>query len=479
MPQFGSRADRSAEPELAFLSIREAARLLRRKEISTVDLVEAALARIEGLNPAFNAFITVVPELALRAAKISQREIARGKSKGPLHGIPISLKDNIWTRGIRTTAGSKILADFVPSDDADVAKSLSRAGAILLGKTNMHEFAYGITNENPHFGPARNPWNRERITGGSSGGSAAAIATGMCFASVGTDTGGSIRIPSALCGIVGLKPTFGLVSVAGIVPLAQSLDHAGPLARSVTDVCIALEAITGEYPKSAVRPDHRKLRSALPKRFRLGWPEHYFFDRVDAEVREAIEAAAKVLGSLGGQIEHVAMPRLAGALLPGTNDIALAEATRYHESQGYFPTRADDYGDDVRHRLEQGTQVRAVDYLRGLAMKAEAEKDFRAAFDRVDALVAPVTAVSATRIGQPDVEIDGETETVRSALVRLNRPANFTGHPAISLPCGFTREGLPVGMQLIGPRWSEARLLAMAFAYEQATEWHKRYPNLV
>jgi aspartyl-tRNA(Asn)/glutamyl-tRNA(Gln) amidotransferase subunit A len=479
MPQARRRPNRSAQSELAFLSIQEAARLLRRKEISPLDLVEAALARIDRLNPTLNAFITVVPELALRAARIAQREIARGKWKGPLHGIPISLKDNIWTRGIRTTAGSKILADFVPSDDADVAKRLSRAGAILLGKTNMHEFAYGITNENPHFGPARNPWNRERITGGSSGGSAAAIATGMCFASVGTDTGGSIRIPSALCGIVGLKPTFGLVSVAGIVPLAPSLDHAGPLARSVTDACIALEAIAGKYPRGTVRPDHRKLRSLLPKRFRLGWPEHYFFDRVDAEVRAAVEAAAKVLCSLGGRIEHLPMPRLAGALLPGTNDIALAEATRYHESQGYFPARVGDYGDDVRHRLEQGTQVRALDYLRGLAMKTETEKDFQAAFDRVDAIVAPATAVSATRIGQRDVEIAGETETVRSALVRLNRPANFTGHPAISVPCGFTREGLPVGMQLIGPRWSEARLLAIAFAYEQATVWHKRHPNLV
>jgi aspartyl-tRNA(Asn)/glutamyl-tRNA(Gln) amidotransferase subunit A len=479
MPHARNRANLSAEPELIFLSIQETARLLRRKEVSPVELVEASLARISRLNPVLNAFITVVPDVARRAAKTAQREISRGNWKGPLHGIPISLKDNICTRGIRTTAGSKILADFVPPDDADVAERLAQAGAILLGKTNMHEFAYGITNENPHFGPARNPWDRERITGGSSGGSAASIASGMCFASVGTDTGGSIRIPSALCGIVGLKPTFGLVSVAGIVPLALSLDHAGPLARSVTDACIFLEVVAGKYPKGATRPDHRKLRSTLPKRFRLGWPEHYFFDRVDAEVLASIEAATKVLSSLGGRIEHVPMPRLAGALLPGTNDIALAEAARYHESQGYFPARAAEYGEDVRQRLEQGTHVRALDYLRGLAMKPEAERDFEAAFDRVDAIVAPVTAVGAPRIGQQDVEIAGQKETVRSALVRMNRPANFTGHPAISVPCGFTREGLPVGMQLIGPRWSEARLLAIAFAYEEATEWHKRRPNLI
>lgn len=479
MPRVRSRANPPTESELAFLSIHEAARLLRRKDISPVDLVETALARIHRLNPVLNAFITLVPDHALRAARKAQREIARGRWKGPLHGIPLSLKDNIWTRGIRTTAGSKILAGFVPQDDADVAKSLAHAGAILLGKTNLHEFAYGVTNENPHFGPARNPWNRDRITGGSSGGSAAAMASGMCFGSVGTDTGGSVRIPSALCGIVGLKPTFGLVSVAGIVPLAPSLDHAGPLARNVADVCLMLEAIAGAYPKGATRPDHRKLRSQLPKRFRLGWPEHYFFDRVDPQVCASIEAAAKVLCSLGAQIEHVPMPRLASSLLPGTNDIALAEATHYHQSQGYFPARAADYGEDVRLRLEQGAQVRTVDYLRGLAMKAEAEKEFQSAFHRADAIVAPATAVSATRIGQKDVEIAGEKESVRSALVRMNRPVNFTGHPAISVPCGFTREGVPVGMQLIGPRWSEARLLAIALAYEQATPWHERRPNLV
>lgn len=477
MPRVRSAPNLQAGP--ALLSIEQAARLLRRKEVSPVQLVEAALARIERLNPVLNAFITVAADRARREARNAQREIARGKWKGPLHGIPISLKDNIWTRGIRTTAGSKILADFVPQEDAAVAKRLSQAGAILLGKTNLHEFAYGVTNDNPHFGPARNPWNRERITGGSSGGSAAAIASGMCFASVGSDTGGSIRIPSALCGVVGLKPTFGLVSVAGIVPLAHSLDHAGPLAGSVTDACIMLEAIAGEYPKGTQRPDHRKLRSALPKRFRLGCSEDYFLDRVDPEVRGLIEAAAKVFHSLGARLENVAMPRLAGALLPGTNHIALAEATRYHESQGYFPTRAAEYGEDVRQRLEQGREVRAVDYLRGLEMKVEAEKDFLAAFERVDAIVAPSTPICAPRIGQQEVEIAGEKETVRSALVRMNRPANFTGHPAISIPCGFTREGLPAGMQLIGPRWSEARLLSIALAYEEATAWHRRHPDLV
>ena len=473
-----SSTDQPAEPELAFLSIEQAAGLLRQKEISPVELVSACLARIERLNPQLNSFITVLADRARREARSAEREIARGKWKGPLHGIPISLKDNIWTRGIRTTAGSKILADFVPRADSDVAARLAQAGAILLGKTNLHEFAYGVTNDNPHFGPARNPWNRERITGGSSGGSAAAVASGMCFASVGSDTGGSIRIPSALCGVVGLKPTFGLVSVDGIVPLAVSLDHAGPIARSAMDACILLEAITAKYTEGAARPDHSKLHRAVPKRFRLGWPEHYFFDRVDAEVLSLVETAAGVLRSLGAEIKKVKMPHLADALLPGTNDIALAEATHYHQSQGYFPERAAEYGEDVRKRLELGAKVAAVDYLRGLAKKRDAEADFEAAFERVDAIVAPSTPIPAPRIGVTEIEIDGAKETVRSALVRLNRPVNFTGHPAISVPCGFTRDGLPVAMQLIGPRWSEQRLLAIACAYERPTEWRKRHPPL-
>ena len=273
------------------------ARLLRRKKISPVELVDASLARIERLNPSINAFLTVLAEPARRQARAAEREIRRGRWRGPLHGIPISLKDNFWTRGIRTTAGSKILADFVPDEDSDVAASLARAGAILLGKTNMHEFAYGITSENPHYGPVHNPWARERISGGSSGGSAAAVATGMCFASVGTDTGGSIRIPSALCGIVGLKPTFGLVSVEGSVPLGVSFDHVGPIARSVADACITLEAIAGKYPKGEVRPDYRKLRKNRPRRFRLGWPQDFFFERLDGEVRRLVEAAGKLFES--------------------------------------------------------------------------------------------------------------------------------------------------------------------------------------
>lgn len=467
-----------------FLSIEEAARLLRRREISPVELTEAALARIERLNPRLNAFLMVAAEPARREARLAEKELSRARRGNdnarlarPLFGIPIALKDNFWTRGIRTTAGSKILADFIPDKNSEVAERLAHAGAILLGKTNMHEFAYGITNENPHHGAVHNPWAIERTSGGSSGGSGAAVAAGMCFAATGTDTGGSIRIPASLCGIAGLKPTHGLVSVAGVIPLAESMDHAGPLARSVSDMCAVFQAMAGQYPKGAKTPDFRRLRKDRPRRIRLGWPKEYFFERVDAEVLHAIEAAAKLFESLGASIEEVRLPHVGESVDASTN-IALAQAARYHESQGFFPARVADYGEDVSSRLEMGKQVRAVDYLRGLEMRRIVEKDFDDAFERVDAILAPATPIAAPRIGEHEVKIGGEKETVRSALVRLNRPANFTGHPAISIPCGFTRDRLPIGMQLIGLRYGERRLLSIALAYEDATDWHKQHPEL-
>ncbi len=467
----------SSEAELAFLSIAEAAHLLKGKNISPVDLTNASLARIERFNSSLNPFLTILAERAQRQARLAEREIHRHGPRGPLHGIPISLKDNFWTRGIRTTAGAKILADFIPERNSEVAARLAEAGAILLGKTNMHEFAYGITSENPHFGPVHNPWACDRIAGGSSGGSAVAVATGMGMASMGTDTGGSIRIPAALCGIVGLKPTFGLVSVAGVVPLVQSLDHAGPLTRSVVDACILLGAVAGQYPQGIARPDYRKLHANRPRKFRLGWPKQYYFERVDDEVRRVIDAAARKLQTLGARITKISLPHLADSGEPSTN-MAMAEATWFHESQGYFPARAGEYGKDVRGRLEAGEKVRAVDYLRAFDAKRALEEDFSAAFRQVDAILAPASPIPAPRIGQEETQIDKKIENVRSLLVGTSRPANFTGLPAISIPCGFTREGLPVGLQLIGPRWGEARLLAIALAYEEATEWHQKHPSL-
>jgi aspartyl-tRNA(Asn)/glutamyl-tRNA(Gln) amidotransferase subunit A len=442
-----------------------------------VDLVDAALARIERWNPELDAFITVLADSARRQARAAEREIRRGRSRGLLHGIPIALKDNFWTRGIRTTAGAKILSDFVPHKDSDVAALLSRAGAILLGKTNMHEFAYGITGENPHFGTPRNPWERERITGGSSSGSAAAIATGMIFASVGTDTAGSIRIPSALCAIVGVKPTYGLVSTDGTVPLAHSFDHVGPMARSVVDACIVLEAIAGDCPKGMARLDHRKLRGR-GRRFRLGLPKHHYFDRVDSNVERLVRAAADQFKSLGARIEEVPLTQLT-ELFQAAQNLSVAEASYYHESQGYYPARAADYGDDLRGHLQRGHELRAVEYLDGVEKLRQMGEDFRAAFERVDAILAPTSPIPAPRIGETKIRINGQEETaVRPELLRCTRPSNLTGLPSISVPCGFTPEGLPVGLQLIGPKWSEARLLSLALGYEDTTEWHKRHPDL-
>jgi aspartyl-tRNA(Asn)/glutamyl-tRNA(Gln) amidotransferase subunit A len=464
--------------ELAFLSVEQAAALLGRREISPVELVDAALAQIERWNANLHAFLTVLAEPARQQAKRAEREIRRGRARGPLHGIPLSLKDNFWTRGIRTTAGSKILADFVPSEDSAVAKSLAEAGAILLGKTNLHEFAYGITGENPHYGSSRNPWAPERVSGGSSGGSAVAVATGMGLVSVGTDTGGSIRIPAALCGIVGLKPTFGLVSLEGVVPLGVSFDHGGPLARSVTDASIVLEAISGKYPRGETRPSYRALGRNRPRRFRLGWPRDFFFERVHAEIRSAVEAAAQTFETLGARIEAVSLPHL--SQIDRAINIVVAEANYYHESQGYYPSRSEDYGDDVRGHLEWGHNLRAVDYLSGLEARPKLNEDFTRAFEQVDAILAPVSPIPAPPIGQSQIRVAGQRETaVRAELLRLTRPANVAGLPAISIPCGFTSEQLPIGLQLIGPRWGEAQLLAIARAYEEATDWHDRHPALL
>jgi aspartyl-tRNA(Asn)/glutamyl-tRNA(Gln) amidotransferase subunit A len=461
--------------ELCYLSIREASQLLRRRKISPVELLNAVLERIDRLNPELNAFITVASERALADAQRAQREIARGKNRGPLHGIPLSIKDNIETQGIRTTAGSKILANFVPDRDADVVSALRQAGAVIIGKTNLHEFAYGITNENPHYGAARNPWDTTRVSGGSSGGSAAALAAGLGFGSVGTDTGGSIRIPAALCGIVGLKPTFGRVSALGVVPLSVSLDHVGPLARCVEDVSVLLAAIASkEHPFRAAIAS-KPAKKSRRKHIKLGWPRNFFFDRVDDEVLQAIEVAVKLLGKRGAQVKQISLSHIADSADAGTQ-IALAEALNFHQSSGFYPARAAEYGTDVRSRLEQGVNIRAADYLHALESRARIAAEFDAALADVDAIVAPSAPIAAPHIGETVVRIRGEEETVRSALVRVSRPANFTGHPAISIPCGVTSEGMPIGLQLIGSHWNESKLLEIANHYESETDWHKRRP---
>jgi aspartyl-tRNA(Asn)/glutamyl-tRNA(Gln) amidotransferase subunit A len=461
------------DSDLAFASIEEIGKLFRKRKLSPVDVTKLMLTRIEQLNPKLNAYITVTAELALTQAKKAERELFSPRTRkdhcdrGPLHGVPISLKDNIYTEGIRTTAGSKILKDFVPQYDAQIVVQLKEAGAVLLGKTNMHEFAYGVTSNNPHYGPVRNPWDHSRIPGGSSGGSAAAVAAGLCYGSIGTDTGGSIRIPSALCGIVGLKPTFGRVSVDGVIPLSPHLDCVGPLARTAADTAILLDAISVRGKKI---PNFGAVRASSPgRRFRVGLPEDFFLKIVSPEVGYAFEEALRVFRKLGAHLKPVSIPLLHKTEDAG-NQIAWAEATHYHRHAGWFPAHAADYGEDVRTRLELGAKVSATTYLQALELRESFIGSFHAAMAdaNLDALVVPAAPIAAPSIGGETTLVCGTNHPTRALLLRSNRPANLGGLPAISVPCGFTPEGLPVGLQLIGAVTDEHLLLNIARTFERA-----------
>lgn len=443
---------------------------IRARRLSPLELVRVYLERIERLNPRLNAFLTVTAEAAVTEARRAEREIARGRWRGPLHGIPVALKDNIYTRGVHTTAGSKILAEFVPEQDAMVVARLRAAGAIVLGKTHLHEFAYGVTSNNAIYGPARNPYDTQRIPGGSSGGSAIAVAAGLCAAAIGTDTGGSIRIPAALCGVAGYKPAFGAVPMEGIVPLCESLDHAGPLARTVADAALVDAVLRGV--RVARAPTTPSLRG-----IRLGWPEDYFFERLAPEVADALDAARRLFEKRGVRVAPVRLPLLDAANRAST-PIALAEAFQFHRAAGYFPARAAEYSEDVRARLEKGAAVTAADYLDAKAVVGRSTREFLEWREKVGALLVPTVPIAAPRIGEDRVTVPGGQEETRAALLRLCRPANLWGAPAISIPCGATPQGLPVGLQLIGFEGREDVLFALAQLYERETPWHERRPAL-
>jgi aspartyl-tRNA(Asn)/glutamyl-tRNA(Gln) amidotransferase subunit A len=466
-----------SDTELAFASIEQIGRLFRNGKLSPVELTTLMLARIEQLNPKLNTYITVTAELALAQAKKSEAELfgPRGRKgrrdRGPLHGIPISLKDNIYTAGVRTTAGSKILRDFIPPHDAPVVKQLKDAGAVLLGKTNLHEFAYGVTSNNPRYGPVYNPWDLTRIPGGSSGGSAAAIAAGLCYGSIGTDTGGSIRIPASLCGIVGLKPTIGRVNTDGTVPLSPRLDCVGPLARTAQDAALLMEPILVR----AGREPH--LRSAKLRKFKLGLPSEFFFDVISSDVLRIFQDALHSLCKLGAKIENVSLPLLEETEDAG-NQIAWPEATHYHQQAGWFPARAKEYGEDVRSRLEMGIKVSATVYLRALEQRDKfiQQLHLTMADAGLDALVVPTTPIVAPLLNEETTRIGEKDYPTRALLLRNNRPANLAGVPAISVPCGFTAAGLPVGLQLIGAVTDEHLLLHIAHTHESAHPQLRRPP---
>ncbi len=465
--------------DVANLSVACAARALRAREFSPLELTDAYLRRIERLNPTINAYVTVTAERAREDAHRATQEFAAGKIRGPLHGIPIAYKDLYETAGVRTTGGSIIHANHIPQYDCTVARKLRDAGTILLGKLNTHEYAYGVTTNNPHYGPTRNPWDLDRIPAGSSGGSGAAIAAGLATATTGSDTGGSIRMPASVCGVVGLKPTYGRVSKAGVLPLSHRYDHTGPLTRTVEDAALMLNVIAGYDPAdpASVRlplDDVAAFLGAGVRGLRIGVPRAYFFDHLEDDVAASMAHAIEVLVQLGAKVRDVDIPGVADGLR-GTFGFVLAEAQDIHARS--LRERPEDFGSDVREMLssywptttELMAGQRAIDALT-VAM--------RTTLETVDVLLTPTTPITAPLIGQESVRYGRMEESVLGAMIRCTAPFNATHLPALSLPCGFNRDGLPIGLQIAGRSFDEATVLRVGYAYEQATDWHLRKPAL-
>jgi aspartyl-tRNA(Asn)/glutamyl-tRNA(Gln) amidotransferase subunit A len=446
-----------------YLTLEEAAEAIRQRRLSPVALTEACLARIERVEPRLNAFITVTAELAREQARTAEHEIEAGRYKGPLHGIPVAVKDLFATKGIRTTAGSRILGSWIPDEDATVVRKLHEAGAVLLGKLGLHEFAYGISSVNPHYGDVRNPWDTTKIPGGSSGGSAVAVVAGEAYAALGSDTGGSIRIPASLCGCVGLKPTYGRASLFGAVPLSWSLDHPGPLARNVRDVALTMAAIAGPDPRDPVSAD-RPVPGPLAgidegaQNLRIGVPSDHVWDECDPAIAGAVRAAIDALARAGADVREVRWKR-AAEYAKASSAVLGVEARAYHE--GAFPGRAAEYGPLVRARLASQGDVDAETYARSMRLLLEAraggaDRDL----EGVDVLAMPTVPARAWTIAEAK-EIPRPSE-----WTRITRIFDLTGQPAISVPCGLDPDGLPIGLQFAARMWDEAAALRAARAYE-------------
>lgn len=457
-----------------FETISQLAPRLRTREVSPVEITHQCLSRIEKLNPTLNAFITVLADSATGQARQAEAEIANGHWRGPLHGVPVAVKDLIDVSGVRTTAGSAMLADHIATEDAEVVRRLRQAGAIVVGKNNLHEFAYGGSSLVSHFGDMHNPWNVGQIAGGSSGGSAAAVAAGLCYAAIGTDTAGSIREPASLCGCVGLKPTYGRVSACGVTPLSTSLDHIGPLTRSVDDAAIVLQAIAGYYAADITSSDvptsdYVSALRTIPQGLRVGIPRSHFFDELDPEVSAGFENAMKILKNQVSCIREVVLN------VPTDRTLQLAESYAYHaENVAKSPEL---YQPETLRRIRKGEEISAAEYIRSRHELETKRRNASALFADVDVLVTPTTPVTAPAIAG----LKADPEALRPAeivLLRNTRPFNVWGLPAISVPCGFTKDGLPIGLQIAGPHWREDLVLQVAHAYEQSTDWRSRHPNL-
>ena len=450
--------------ELCLLSIEEAAKLIASKQLSPVELTDAVLARIDALNPKLNAYMTVTAESARSDAKSADAEIAAGKYRGPLHGIPIAHKDLFDTKGVRTTAGMKVFADRVPDADAAVVEKLRAAGAISLGKLGLHEAAYGMTSDNMHYGTIRNPWDTARIPGGSSGGSGAATAAGLAFATTGSDTGGSIRVPAAFCGTVGLMPTYGRVSLRGAIALSWTMDHAGPLTRTVRDAAIVLQAIAGYDPGDPVSvdrpvPDYLDGIDRGPKGLRVGIPKQHFWQNLDAPVEKCTRAAVDAMANAGAAIIDVDWPKVF-EYLPIQWDVALCEASAFHAP--WFPSRRGDYDPQVAALLDAGNNMpgaRAAASRRVLDQARAGVADAVLDDHRVDVLVIPTTPAIASKITETPAAASGR-------IVAYTGIIDFTGQPAIAVPCGLA-DGVPASISFVARRWDEAMMLRAARAYEQ------------
>ena len=467
--------------DILHASIAQIGAQIRKGKISPVELIEMTLQAIDQCEPRLNAFITVFREESLESARRAEAEIRSGKDLGPLHGIPIALKDIIYVEGTRSTAGSNFFSAESPQFDATLVSKLKDAGAIIIGKANLHEFAFGVTTENPHFGATANPWDTSRVPGGSSGGSAAAVVAGCCAGALGSDTGGSIRIPAAVCGHVGLKPTFGRTSVHGVLALAQSLDTVGPMCRYVHDAALMMNVLAGYdlrdvHSENQPVPDYTEGLDQPIRGRRAGVPKQHFFENLDPEVERVVREAIKVLEGLEVDIVELDLPS-AKAGHEVTLTLLMAEAGQFHQER--LAAHRGDYGVDVRELLENGLSLSATDYVKAVRVREIVKREFVDAFEEVDCIVSPTAPIPAPLRSTHDLSGGSESNRIRPRLTRNTRLINLLGLPSISVPCGFVQVedsdsnlGLPVGLQISGPWWSEKTLLQIAHAYERATPWH-------
>lgn len=466
--------------DLYEMSLAAASAALETRKVSSVELTRACIARAEAVNPTLNCFLAIDDDDALAAARKADARIARGERRGPLDGVPMAHKDMFYRAGKRTTGGSKIRRDFVPSYDSDLAKRLDAAGAVWFGSLNMSEFAANPAGHNVHYGHCRNPWDPESITGGSSSGSGASVAARASFASVGSDTGGSVRLPAAICGVVGLKPTYGRVSRYGAVPRSWSLDTVGPLARTAEDCALLFSAIAGHDPMDSSTvslpvPDYRGALSMEQKPLRIGIPKSFFFEDVDASVRRSLDAAFDVLAGLGMKRVDVEVPDMQ-RLFAVSDALGKSESAAAHVK--WIRERPEDYSLFVRSRTDAGYHIPATTYLAALSLRSKMLADFaKRVFDHADVLFAPVLGIEVPKLAATEVGNPADVQRVIFQLTRCTRPINYLGLPGLSVPCGFSANGMPTAFQLIGRPFSEKTLLRLAHAYQGATDWHLQTPR--